>query len=79
MAAINPRINVVFEQPLYQAIRQLAHKERISMSLKVRDLVKEALETYEDIALAEFAGSREKTFSRKNALTHKQVWSHLKH
>ncbi len=79
MAAINPRINVVFEQPLYKTIVKLAHEEGVSLSLKVRDLVKEAIESYEDTVLVQIAEAREKTFSRKKALTHKQVWTHLKH
>lgn len=79
MAAVNPRVNVVFEKPLYKTIRQLARKDRVSLSLKVRDLVREALEDYEDEVLVKLAETREKTFSRKEALTHTQVWAHLKH
>jgi hypothetical protein len=44
------------------------------MSLKVRDLVKEALEIEEDIALAAFAETREKTFKKATALKHTEVW-----
>jgi len=46
----------------------------VSLSLKVRDLVREALEMEEDIALAQFADSRDKTFSRKKSLKHDEVW-----
>ncbi len=74
MPTKNPRVNVVLERPLYESVRRLADKEEISLSLKIRDLVKEALEAQEDAALAEFAKEREKTFSRSRALTHKQVW-----
>jgi hypothetical protein len=49
-----------------------------SGQLKVRDFVKEALESQEDRALAAFAEEREKSFDRKKALSHEQVWSHLK-
>jgi hypothetical protein len=42
--------------------------------LKVRDLVKEAMEIEEDIALSQLAEIREKTFSRKKALKHDEVW-----
>jgi predicted DNA-binding protein len=62
MPAKNPRINVVLEKPLYERVRRLAANEKISLSLKIRDLVKEALDAQEDLALAEFAGEREKTF-----------------
>lgn len=74
MPTKNPRINVVLEKPLYDSIRRLAEKEDISLSLKIRDLVREALEAEEDAALAQFAEGREKGFKRSRALTHKQVW-----
>jgi metal-responsive CopG/Arc/MetJ family transcriptional regulator len=74
MPTKNPRVNVVLEKPLYESVRQLAKKEQISLSLKIRDLVREALEAQEDAALAQFAEEREKTFRRSHALTHKQVW-----
>jgi len=74
MPAKNPRINVVLEKPLYDRVRRLAAKEEISLSLKIRDLVKDALEAHEDAALAEFAEEREKTFRRSRGLSHKQVW-----
>lgn len=74
MSTKNPRINVVLEKPLYDAIERFAKKEGVSLSLKVRDLVKEALEIEEDIALAQFAEEREKTFSKKKSLKHDEVW-----
>lgn len=74
MPTKNPRVNVVLERPLYESIRRLAKREDVSLSLKIRDLVRQALEAEEDAALAEFAEEREKTFRRSRALTHKQVW-----
>ena len=74
MPAKNPRVNVVLEKPLYESVRRLAAKEEISLSLKIRDLVKEALEAQEDSALAEFAEEREKTFRRSRRMSHKQAW-----
>lgn len=74
MPAKNPRINVVLEKPLYNNVRHLAEREGISLSLKVRDLIKEALESEEDIALSSFAEKREKTFSKTKALKHSEVW-----
>jgi hypothetical protein len=44
MPTENPRINVVLERPLYNNVERLAERDGISLSLKVRDLVKEALE-----------------------------------
>lgn len=51
MPTKNPRINVVLEKGLYSTINEMAANEGISMSLVMRDLVKEALEIREDIAL----------------------------
>jgi hypothetical protein len=74
MPTKNPRINVVLEKPLYESIARLAKKDKVSMSLKVRDLVKEALELEEDSKLSSFAEGREKTFSKRKALKHDEVW-----
>jgi len=74
MPTKNPRVNVVLEKPLYDSVRRLAEKEDVSLSLKIRDLVRAALEAEEDAALAQFAEEREKSFKRSRALTHKQVW-----
>jgi len=74
MPARNPRVNVVLERPLYESVRRLAAREEISLSLKIRDLVKDALEAQEDIVLAEVAEERRKTFRRARGLSHKQVW-----
>ncbi len=74
MPTKNPRVNVVLEKPLYRQIEHLAKRDGVSLSLKVRDLVKEALEIEEDIALSAFAESREKTLKRTAALKHTEVW-----
>ena len=74
MPTKNPRINVVLEKPLYRSVERIARKDGVSLSLKVRDLVKEALEMEEDIALASVAEEREKTFARKKSLAHHEVW-----
>ncbi|GBE05907.1 MAG TPA: hypothetical protein ENG95_06790 [Nitrospirae bacterium] len=74
MPAKNPRVNVVLEKPLYNSVERLAERDGVSLSLKVRDLVKEALEIEEDIALAVFAEKREKTFRKTKALKHSEVW-----
>jgi len=74
MPTKNPRINVVLEKPLYNSIERLAKKEGVSLSLKVRDLVKEALEMEEDVALSLFASEREKTFRKTKAASHDETW-----
>ena len=74
MPTKNPRINVVLEKPLYDSIKRLAKKDGVSLSLKARDLVKEALEIQEDIALSHFAEKRGRTFRKTKALKHSEVW-----
>jgi len=74
MPAKNPRINVVLEEPLYITVERLAKRDKVSLSLKVRDLVKEALEMEEDAALSAFADERNKTFRKEKALKHDEVW-----
>ena len=69
-----PRLNVVLEPPMYFAIVDLAQRDGVSLSLKARDLIKEALELIEDAHWTKQAKEREKTFSRKKAISHKKVW-----
>lgn len=75
MPAKNPRINVVLDVPLYKSVQLLAEKDCVSLSTKVRDLLKEAMETHEDIYLAAFAVERERTLEITTTLTHEEVWS----
>ena len=77
MPTKNPRVNVVLEKPLYDLVASWAHREGISLSLKVRDVVKAAVEAEEDHVLARIAEGRERTFNRRKALTHTQTWRHL--
>jgi low affinity Fe/Cu permease len=74
MSTRNPRINIVLEKPLYKAIEMIAKKEGISISHKTRDLLREAIEIYEDMILEGIASRRERTFDRKNAITHTEIW-----
>ena len=74
MPAKNPRVNVVLERPLYEALSRLAKRDGTSLSLKARDLLREALESYEDLLLGEIAQERERTFDRARALSHSEVW-----
>jgi len=69
-----PRVYVVLDEQLYSIIQQLSEEEDTSVSSVVRDLVREALELREDIALSKFAEEREETFDRSKALSHNKVW-----
>lgn len=73
-----PRLNVVLEPPAYRSIKSLAVRDGVSLSMKARDLIREALELHEDAYLAERVHERAKSFVRSKALTHDQVWAHLK-
>lgn len=74
MPAKNPRVNIVIEQPLYSILHDLATSEGVSMSTMARDLIREAISLREDVALTALADKRMKTFNRKTALSHEDVW-----
>ena len=75
MPAKNPRINVVLDPPLYKNVQFLADKDGVSLSTKVRDLLKDAMEIQEDIYLANIAEEREKSLDVNEALSHEDTWS----
>ena len=74
MPTKNPRVNVVLERPLYDALGRIARREGTSLSTKARDLLRDALEMEEDLGLAAIGAEREQTFRRSTALTHEAVW-----
>ena len=74
MPSKNPRINVVLDDNLYKNIQFLAETEGVSLSAKVKDLIKEALEVQEDLYLASFAEEREKTWDKSTTRTHDEIW-----
>ncbi len=74
MSTKHPRLNVVLEPVLYRAVLKLARKEEVSLSLKARDLIRDALEYCEDVHWADQAQAREKIFNRKKTIKHSQVW-----
>ena len=64
MPTKNPRINVSIEKPIYSIIETLAKEKGVSISMVTRDLIKEALEIYEDVFLADFTEEREKNLTK---------------
>jgi predicted DNA-binding protein len=52
----------------------LAETDGVSLSAKVKDLIKEALEVQEDLYLAVFAEEREKTWDKSKTRTHDEIW-----
>ena len=67
MPAKNPRISVILDKPLFNQIAYIAKRDGVSLSLKARDLLKEALEIQEDIVLSQLGEAREETFVCKTA------------
>jgi len=74
MPTKNPRVNIVVEPPLFSVLHDLAVSEGVSLSTLARDLIREAIDLREDVTLAAFADTRMKTFDKKMALSHEDVW-----
>ena len=79
MPAKNPRVNIVLDPLLYAALGRMAERDGISMSLEARDLIKDALETREDIYWNMVAADRGRTYSAKKSVSHKDIWPSDKH
>jgi predicted DNA-binding protein len=77
MPSKNPRVNVVLDDHLFRNVQLLAEREGVSLSTKVRDLVKEALEIQEDLYLASFAEARKRTIKKSATLSHEETWSYF--
>ncbi|OIO06254.1 MAG: hypothetical protein AUJ52_12620 [Elusimicrobia bacterium CG1_02_63_36] len=60
MATKNPRLQVMLEPKLYNAVASLADEEGVSLSTKARDLIREAVEHLEDLTLSKIVEDRAK-------------------
>ncbi len=69
MSATHPRLTAVVEPPLYEVVEILAHRDRVSLSQKVRDLLLGAVELSEDAALDALVHERRKLSKRAYALS----------
>jgi len=58
-----------------KGVGHLAKAQGVSLSTAARDLIKEALETYEDGQWHKIVQKRENTLNNKKTLSHKDVWS----
>lgn len=74
MPAKNPRLTTVLEKPLYKWIKENARERGVSLSLHLRDIVLEAYEREEDAYWVKEGEERLKSFDRRRALTHDEVW-----
>ena len=76
MSTKNPRLNVVLEPVLFSTLKKLAKLDGMSLSLKARDLIREAMEFYEDSHWMSRVAKREKSLKSGNSLNHKETWTH---
>jgi len=77
MPTKQPRLNVVLEPYLHQVIAQMAKEECVSLSLKARDLIKEAIEIHEDVVLNRRAEERSRTLKGRKTLPASEVRKRL--
>lgn len=70
MPSVHPRVNTVLGPRLYAAVRGLASHDGVSMSQKIRDLVSEALENYEDAGWETLVRSRRRRKAKWVTLEH---------
>ena len=75
MPTKNPRINVVLAPRIYADVQTLSKARGLSMSSIVEDLIEDALEIQEDIALAALADERKKSLKKSDLIPHKKAWS----
>ena len=78
MAAKNPRVNAVLEPAVYERVETLAKREGVSLSQKVRDLVRDALELVEDEGLESRVETRRRTAAKSRWVSHLEVKRRLK-
>ncbi len=74
MAAKNPRVMVVLDPPLYRWLRRSARADGVSLSLRLRDVVREAFELQEERYWAREGERRLRAFRRGKAVSHAHAW-----
>ncbi len=74
MTTKNPRISVTFDSPILEILGSLSKKEQKSISSIAKELICEALELREDIALSKIAEDSEKRSKRRKTVSHEDAW-----
>jgi len=69
----NPRISMVVENEIYEIIHSLSKRNGMSHSAITRELVLEAIESREDVALLKIIEDREME-TKNEYLPHEDVW-----
>lgn len=72
MPAKNPRINITLEESLVTLLLSLAQQEHQSISSVAKELILEALERREDMALSEIAKLRDVVKAKR--IKHEDAW-----
>ncbi|MBV9576045.1 MAG: hypothetical protein JO149_05435 [Gammaproteobacteria bacterium] len=72
MPTINPRINITLEKTLALLLEQQAKIEHKSVASVAKELILEALERREDMALTAIAEIRDTKNAKR--IKHKDVW-----
>lgn len=75
MPSKNPRVNTVLPPNVYATVARLAKREGVSMSHKVNDLVREALDLEEDLGLDAIAAKR--LASKGRSISHDEMKKRL--
>ncbi len=74
MPTTNPRLNVTLSPETVNVLSHLAKREGKSVASLTRELVLDALERREDIALSRLAELREKEDQGKKNVSHADAW-----
>lgn len=75
MPTKSPRITIALDRGTYRSIQLLARRDNVSLTAKVRGLLREAIEAQEDAALSGIATEREASWGDEEGLCREDVWS----
>lgn len=75
----NPRVSVTLKNSDAKVLHLLCKKRGVSMSSMVKRMVKDWLEEYEDILLAQRAEEAEKRLAKggRRTIRHEELWDNL--
>ena len=74
MTTKHPRLMVTLDSPIFHWVKEMAQKEGVSLSMRVRDFLREIYEQYEERYWAKTGEKRLKTFRAKSAVSHAKAW-----
>ena len=75
MPTTNPRLNITFLPETAALLTRLAKQEKKSVASLTKELVLDALERREDVALSLLAEQREREDAGKRTYSHKEAWA----